>query len=491
MRKSPATYPNVPLPNYKRSDLSAGIVHIGVGNFHRAHLGVYLHRLFEQGMDRDWGVIGTSVRPEDSQFFNDLEKQDLCTTVVEQSDTGETVLRTCPMVSTVHPGTPGKIVRSIADPTIRIVSLTVTEGGYLLSSDAESLDTHHPLVVWDCLNPGKPKTCFGMIAAAIAMRKTTGSPGLTILSCDNLTHNGARTRDVVSHIVHLAHPDAEDWFERNVRFPNSMVDRITPATTDTHRDYLSETYGISERQPVFCEDHIQWVLEDCFASGRPRFENVGVQLCKDVSPFETMKLRILNGGHAAIAYPAAIRGQRTVAEAMADPLIRGFLIKLVRDEIIPVLPHVPDTDLTGYLDSVTRRFSNRNLEDTIARLCQDGSNRQSKFVVPTIRDRLSRGLPIDGITMASAFWCRFCAGSDECGSELALADEEADTLRRLAAASRDDPAVFLKFAKVFEPVSNDARFVRTFANQVKAIWNLGTREVLRQYLIAKPFSYFL
>ena len=202
-----------------------------------------------------------------------------------------------------------------------------------------------------------------------------------------------------------------------------------------------------------------------------------------------MKLRILNGGHAAIAYPSAIWGHRTVAEAMADPLIRGFLIKLVRDEIIPVLPHVPDTDLTGYLDSVARRFSNKNLEDTIARLCQDGSNRQSKFVVPTIRDRLSRGLPIDGITMASAFWCRFCAGSGECGSELELADEEADTLRRLAVASKDDPPVFLEFAKVFEPVSNDARFVRTFANQVNAIWNLGTREVLRQYLIANSIQH--
>ena len=228
MSKSPATRPNVRVPNYTRSDLSAGIVHIGVGNFHRAHLGVYLHRLFEQGIDRDWGVIGTSVRPEDKQFFNDLEMQGLCTTVVEQSDTGETVLRTCPMVSTVHPGTPGKIVRSMADPAIRIVSLTVTEGGYFLSSDAERLDTSHPRVVRDCLHPDDPRTCFGMIAAAIAMRKATGSPGLTILSCDNLTHNGAHARDVVSHMIHLAHPDAEDWFERNVRFPNSMVDRITP-----------------------------------------------------------------------------------------------------------------------------------------------------------------------------------------------------------------------------------------------------------------------
>ena len=391
-----------------------------------------------------------------------------------------------------RPGNPGPSTRQDrafnGRPGDKNRFLTVTEGGYFLSSDAESLDTRHPLVIRDCLNPDDPGTCFGMIAAAIAMRKKTGSPGLTILSCDNLTHNGLRTRDAVSHIIHSAHPDAEDWFERNVRFPNSMVDRITPATTDTHRDYLSETYGISERLPVFCEDHIQWVLEDSFSSGRPRLENVGVQLCQDVSPFETMKLRILNGGHAAIAYPSAMLGHRMVAEAMADPLIRGFLIKLVRDEIIPVLPHVPDTDLTGYLDSVARRFSNKNLEDTIARLCQDGSNRQSKFVIPTTRDRLSRGLPIEGITLASAFGCRFCAGGGECGSELELADEDSDTLHQLAMASKDDPAVFLEFAKVFEPVSNDARFVRTFATQVAAIWKLGTREVLRRYLIANSIQ---
>lgn len=263
-----------------------------------------------------------------------------------------------------------------------------------------------------------------------------------------------------------------------------MVDRITPATTGRERALVAERFGVEDRWPVLCEPFRQWVLEDAFCAGRPRFEAAGATLVTDVAPFETMKIRILNGGHALIAYVGALLGMTYGLEAMRHPLVRGFLDRVEREEIIPIVPPVPDTDLHDYYAVVARRFENEEIADTLARLCLDASNRQPKFILPSTRDRLARGLPLDGLALESAPWCRYCAGTDEAGRPLALEDEQAERLRRLALAAKDEPGRFLEMEDVFGDLAAALPFRTAFAAALESLWARGTAATLEPYLAA-------
>jgi mannitol 2-dehydrogenase len=308
------------------------------------------------------------------------------------------------------------------------------------------------------------------------------------MSCDNLPGNGHVTADAVAGLVGLIDRDDASWIREAVAFPNGMVDRITPATSERERQSLRDDFGIEDSRPVFCEDFRQWVLEDRFPAGRPRLEEVGVQFVADVAPFELMKIRILNGGHAAIAYPAGLLDIHFVHEAMQDAQIAGFLSALLDDEVIPVVPPVPDTDLTDYKRTIERRFANPKIGDTIRRLCLDGSNRQPKFILPTLRDALQAGRSIEGLALVSALWCRYCYGETESGRPIAPNDPSWPRLNAEAQRARFTPDAWLQMRDIYGNLPNDQRFRDAFCRALQGIWQAGTRASIDAFLASRRAS---
>jgi mannitol 2-dehydrogenase len=469
-------------PRYDRSALTAGIVHFGVGNFHRAHQAVYLDALFNTGGDHGWAIIGAGVLPADEKMRGVLAGQDFLTTVVEQSASRSTARVTGAMIDFLSPDDPTVIIRTLADPAIRIVSLTITEGGYFIDPASGVFGAGNPEITADGATPESPKTVFGLIVAGLKRRREAGIEPFTVMSCDNIPHNGVVARNAVAGLAKLSDPEFSHWIVDHVAFPNGMVDRITPATGDREREILSRDFGIEDSWPVFCEDFTQWVLEDNFPAGRPALERVGVQFVPDVTPYEHMKIRILNGGHAVIAYPAGLLDIHFVHEAMEHPMIRRFLKKVEREEIIPVVPPVPDTDLQNYFKKIEERFANRKIGDTIRRLCLDGANRQPKFIIPSIADRLKAGAGVTGLALESALWCRYCYGTTESGKTIEPNDPSWDRLVAVARAAKDDAMAWLEMEDIYGEVGHSAVFRKHFAYMLAAIWSEGVKRVVTRYL---------
>jgi mannitol 2-dehydrogenase len=476
---------NVAVPRYQRSDLSPGILHFGVGNFHRAHLAVYLDDLFNLGLDHDWALIGAGVMPFDETVREKLAGQDYLTTVVEQDNDRSAARVTGPLIGFIPPADKAGLVKQLCDPAIRIVSLTITEGGYFIDPASGEFDPAHPAIRRDAANPNNPATVFGFIVAGLKARRAGGVAPFTVMSCDNLPHNGVVSRNAVAGLARLMDAGLAKWIEDNVAFPNAMVDRITPATGERERRIASESFGVEDAWPVFCEEFKQWVLEDAFTAGRPAFEKVGATMVKDVTPYEHMKLRILNGGHAVIAYPGGLLDIHFVHEAMQQPLIRAFLERVEREEIIPVVPPVPDTNLNDYYKLIERRFANPKIGDTVRRLCLDGSNRQPKFIVPSIRDRLREGLDITGLALESALWCRYCFGATDSGKAIEPNDPNWDRLQAASKDARNDPAAWLAMADIYGDTGSSPAMRDAFTKALNALWTKGTAMVLKDYL-GKP-----
>jgi len=471
------------VPSYDPSDLKAGIVHFGVGNFHRAHQAVYLDDLFNLGIDHDWGLVGAGVRQADEGMRQKLMAQDWLTTVVEQEADVSTARVTAPMIDHMKIGDSHAIVAKLGDPAIKIVSLTITEGGYYIDPATQRFDPTHPDIAADAKDLlTQPRTVFGLILAGLKRRRDHGVEPFTVMSCDNIPGNGHVTQNAVVGLARLIYPELAAWVSANVAFPNGMVDRITPATTDRERNLLAENFGIADNWPVFCESFRQWVLEDNFPAGRPALEKVGVQFVPDVAPFEHMKIRILNGGHATIAYPAALMDIHFVHEAMENNLVRGFLEKVERDEIIPIVPPVPNTDLNDYFKLIGRRFSNPKIGDTISRLCLDGSNRQPKFILPSASDRLKAGQSVTGLALVSAFWCRYCYGETDSGKAIAPNDPSWTRLTAEAKRAKDNPRAWLEMTDIFGELSRDPSYVDAFSHALNTIWSIGTKSTLEAYL---------
>ncbi|QPM89479.1 mannitol dehydrogenase family protein [Pseudooceanicola algae] len=474
--------PEIDLPAYDRSALSHGIVHVGLGNFHRAHQAVYLDDLFNKGLDLDWAITGAGVRAPDAGMRAALGAQDYLSTVIELGpDT--TQARVVGSMMDFIPVTEGNgpLIAKMTDPATRIVALTVTEGGYFVSAETGTFDASHPDIISDLARPDAPHTVFGAIIAALKARRAAGTPPFTVMSCDNLPGNGDVTRDTVIGFARMIDLDLAAWIEGQVAFPNGMVDRITPATGDRERAIAAQC-GIDDPVPVTCEPFRQWVLEDKFPLGRPALEKVGVTFTDDVHSYERMKIRILNGGHAVIAYPGALLGCVLAHDAMAHPLVHAFFRKVEQEEILPHVDPVPEFTPEAYLELIDGRFSNPAVEDTTRRLCLDGSNRQPKFILPSIRDGLAAGTSVSGLALLSALWCRYCAGTLEDGTEIAPNDPAWDRLNATAIAARDTPALWLAQREIYGAVGADAGFAAAFATWLDAIWAEGTASALRTYL---------
>lgn len=405
------------------------------------------------------------MTPHDTKMRDALAGQDWLSTVVEQSAAVSAARVTGVMTDFLPPMNGPAIIRALSDPAIRIVSLTVTEGGYFVNPALGKFDPDSPAIVADARNPDDPKTVFGLILAGLKARKAAGVAPFTVMSCDNVPHNGKES--AAPRLAGLA--EAQDkgfaaWVHDSVAFPNAMVDRIAPATSDRERAITRDQFGIDDAWPVFCEDFLQWVVEDDFSAGRPAFEDVGAEFVKDVTPWELMKIRILNGprDHRLSLRP---HGHPFRPEGMEDPLVRAFLRKVEREEVIPIVPPVPGTDLDGYFQKVEERCLNPKIGDTIRRLCLDGSNRQPKFIIPSIADRLDRGLDVTGLALESALWCRYCYGVTDSGAVIRPNDPNWDRLMAAAESRARIPPTGSECAISMAPPPELRRLSRSFRHQ--------------------------
>lgn len=472
---------DVGVPAYDRRGLRPGILHIGLGNFHRSHMATYLDRLFAQGEAHDWAVIGAGVMPADVRMRRRLRAQDWLSTVVDLHPEGSSARVVGAMVDFV-PVVPSAIVRALADPGVRIVSLTITEGGYFLDPATDRFDADHPRILADAADPLRPGTVFGMLVKALADRRANGQPPFTVLSCDNLVGNGDVTRRSVAGLAERIDPDLAAWIIREVTFPNSMVDCITPRTTARERELVSRRFDIEDAAPVVCEPFRQWVVEDRFCAGRPPLERVGVEFVDEVSGHETMKLRILNAGHASIAYAAALLGYRHVHYAMQDTDIRDWLLALQKREIIPALEEIEGVEYGVYLARVVERFCNAEIGDTISRLCANGSTRQPKFILPAIRDALDRCQPVEGLALELALWCHFCRVAGEASMMPALSDPLSARLKEGARDATRRPRSFLEVREVFHELAESRALLTSFAGWLAILDAQGVRAALRRYV---------
>lgn len=474
--------PRIAVPRYDRSALRPGILHIGLGNFHRAHQALYLDDLMVRGDTLEWGILGAGAMPGDAVMRKDLAAQNWLYSVVEQDAASQSARVVGAMTGFVEvEAGHGPLRAAMRDPETRVLSLTVTEGGYYLDA-AGHPNLDHPALLADIEHPDAPTTVFGAIVAGLRDRRAAGVPPFTIMSCDNLPHNGAVARTLIQGLAERQDAALGAWVAEEIRFPNSMVDRITPATTPSRAASVEQEFGLRDKRPVFCEPFRQWVLEDSFTNGRPPLEQVGVEFVTDVTPFEMMKIRILNGGHAIIAYAAGLLGIEFAHEAMENPLVAGFLEKIETTEVIPMVPPVPGTSTADYFTTVKHRFGNPRVEDTIQRLCFDGSNRQPKFVVPTLLDNLRQGGPVEGLALESALWCRYCMGHDENGKAIEPNDPSWDRLQARAKAAVDQPSIWLEMDEVYGETAENPRFRESFEAALHDVLKRGTAAVLNSYL---------
>lgn len=475
---------NVRVPTYDRNSLTPGILHLSVGNFHRGHMAVYLDELFEQGKDLDWAVVGAGLRPSAVDMRETLKAQDYLTTVVELAPAAISAHIVSCMVDFL-PSDPNAIHDALSDGQIRIVSMTITESGYYIDAATGEFAANHPEMVRDAKSPDTPASLFGVIVKALRARRDAGIEPFTVLSCDNLPGNGNLTRQTVLGLARLGDPELADWIAASVAFPNSMVDRIVPATTDRERRLVEDHFGIIDDLPVVCEPFRQWVVEDHFPSGRPHLEKVGVEFVTDVSGYELMKLRILNAAHASMCYPALLLGHHFVHDAMADPDIVQWLKALLTKEAIPTLKPLPRVNYHHYLDKVLERFSNTEIGDTISRIAEEGSERQPKFILPAVIDALDSGKSVNGFALEIALWCRYCLAEDEQGKLITVKDLRAADLFQFAEASRMRSDAFLDNIDVFGSIGKNAVFSEPFCYWLRYIHQLGVRAAIRKYVAQK------
>jgi len=477
----------VTLPTYNRTSLAPSILHIGVGGFHRAHQALYLDKLAQEGVTMGWGERGIGLLAGDKRMAEALGPQDYLYTLVERDAAGDNARIVGSMTSYLFaPDAPEDVLRALADPATKIVSLTITEGGYNVDQHSGVFDAHNKAILDDVARGEKPETVFGYLCAGLERRRRAGVAPFTVLSCDNLPGNGVVARTAVTSFARMSDDTLASWIETNVAFPDGMVDRITPQTTDEDRAFVSREFGVADAWPVMAETFTQWVLADAFCNGRPPLEKVGVQIVSDVHPYETMKLRLLNASHQAMAYLGYLAGYRYADETMSDDDLRTFIARLMDDEVTALLPAVPGIDLASYKRTLVERFSNPKIKDTLARLATDGSDRMPKFLLPSLKEALEEGKPHRLLTFAVAGWFRYLRGVDEQGQTIAIADPLADDLRRRANEGGDDPRPLLALRAVFGDLGGNASFVDALSADLRALDAHGAKAALAAVLTAAP-----
>ncbi|UCJ17796.1 mannitol dehydrogenase family protein [Pseudomonas sp. MM211] len=475
----------VDVPAYDPADVRQGIAHIGVGGFHRAHQAIYTEALLNRGEALNWGICGVGLRREDRAMQQALAEQDHLYTMFVLGDEPGLEVRVVGAINgmLLAEDSPAALIDKLADPGIRIVSLTITEGGYCIDDSSGEFMAHLPDIQHDLAHPDEPRSVFGFLCAALARRRAAGTPAFTLMSCDNLPHNGAVTRKALLAFAHLADHELATWIDSHVSFPNAMVDRITPMTSDAHRQQLAERHGVEDAWPVVCEPFLQWVLEDKFVSGRPAWEKVGVQFTDDVTPYEEMKIKLLNGSHLALTYLGFLKGYRFVHEAMNDPLFQRYVRTFMDLDVTPQLAAVPGIDLEAYKDTLIERFSNQAIADQLERVCSDGSSKFPKFIVPTINRLIEDGRPLERAALVVAAWALYLKGVDEKGTRYRIPDPRAEFCQALV---QDDDRVserVLGVEVIFgTAIPQSAAFVTAFELCYDSLRKLGVTRTLQTLL---------
>lgn len=372
--------------NYNREQVKAGILHIGVGNFHRAHEAFFTNQLLENTAQQNWGICGAMLLPGDEHLYKALKEQsgEYTLTVCGRDGKDEAYLIGSLVELIWGVENPEAVINKVADKDIRILTLTITEGGYNIEKSTGEFMLNNEPVKHDLQYPASPKTVFGFVAEGLRRRKALGNGPVTILSCDNLQHNGNTARKAFTSFIKAQDAELGAWVDENVTFPNSMVDRITPATLPDDITRLNAKNGTDDNAPVYCEDFIQWVIEDNFIAGRPAWETVGAEFTDDVTAYENMKLSLLNASHTLLSYPSFLSGYRKVDDAMHDERISRFVREFMDTDITPYVPAPGNTDLAVYKQTLIERFGNRSVSDQIARLCFDGISKFPVYIMPNL-----------------------------------------------------------------------------------------------------------
>jgi mannitol 2-dehydrogenase len=454
-------------PSYHRDEISIGIVHFGVGGFHRAHQAMYVDRLLEMGLAEDWGICGVGVMTADRKMADVMAAQDGLYTLLLEKPDGTRDARVIGSIVDYRyaPDDPESVIELLAAPSTRIISLTITEGGY----NIDNLDVDGVHV-------------FGLVAQALARRRDRGIASPTIVSCDNIEGNGDVARHAFTTYADRVHPGLGDWMGTHTRFPNSMVDRITPVTTPDVVAVVENEFGLADQWPVVAEPFTSWVLEDDFSDGRPPLEKVDVLMVDDVTPYELMKLRLLNASHQSLCYFAYLAGYRLVHDAAGDPLFAEFLRAYMDTEATPTLKPVAGIDLSDYKSTLIERFANPGVKDTIARLCFGSSDRIPKWLLPVVRENLRTGAPVRLSAATVASWARYAEGVDEQGEPIDVQDQLADTLVPLAKSQRENPTAFIENTAVFGDLASDPRFVEAYGWALDSLHRDGARATLETLL---------
>jgi len=454
----------VAVPRYDRTSVRVGIVHFGVGGFHRAHQAMYLDALMNAGHALDWGICGVGLLPGDARMRDVMAAQDCLYTLMIKAPDGSRQARVIGSIVEYRyaPDDPDAVLARLVDPAVRIVSLTVTEAGYNVHRVTGEFDLDQPQVAAD-LRPGaKPSTVFGYVVEALARRRDAGVAPFTVMSCDNVQGNGHVAEQAFVAFARARDAELADWMLAHVDFPNAMVDRITPATTPADSDAVAADFGLRDQWPAVCEPFTQWVLQDRFGSGRPPLELAGVQLVSDVEPYELMKLRLLNASHQALGYAGYLAGYRYAHEASADPAFVRFLRRYMVEEAMPSLRPVPGIDLPAYVEELLERFANPEIRDTLARLCVDTSERIPKFLLPVLRYQLTNDGPIECSAAIVASWARYAEGVDEQGEPIEVVDPVRTELIEAAGRYREDPLGFLRLRHIFGELADNERFTSCY-----------------------------
>lgn len=450
----------IPTPKYDRSRIKAGIVHFGVGGFHRAHQAMYIDRLLSQGLARNWGICGVGVLPGDRRMRDVLRDQDHLYTLTLAHPDGTREPRVIGSIVDFRyaPDDPESVIELLADPAVRIISLTITEGGY-----------NEPF-----------SDVFALVTEALNRRRRRGLKSPTIVSCDNIVGNGHTARQAFTSYAEASNPALAQWMDENTRFPNSMVDRITPVTTPGVIEGLTTEFGVDDAWPVIAEPFAMWALEDDFADGRPPLDRAGVRFAEDVSPYEAMKLRLLNAGHQGLCYLAHLAGYRLVHDAAQDPLFAEFLMCYLDSEAMPTL--APLEVLPEFKNQLLPRFANAHVRDTVARLCAESSDRIPKWLLPVVRDNLRSGGPVHLSAAIVASWARYAEGIDEDGQPIDVVDPRADTLIPIARSQRTNPSAFLANRSVFGNLIEEPRFVEPYLWTLNSLHRDGARATVAKLL---------
>ncbi|WP_226664625.1 mannitol dehydrogenase family protein [Microbulbifer aggregans] len=470
--------PEVIKPAYDRNEVTPGIVHLGIGAFHRAHQAWYTENRIAAG-EKDWGIIGASLRSPGVR--DQLVPQNGLYSLVEKSNAG-TKVQIIGAVSDVFvaPESPSQLLELLAREEIRIVSLTITEKGYCHDPASGNLNPKHPDVVQDLENPEQPKSALGFIVGALKLRKERGLPGFTVLSCDNLPSNGKLLGRVLVQYAKLVDAELAAWIAQNTTTPATMVDRIVPATTDADRDELEALMGCRDEAAVMAEPFSQWVVEDNFLRGRPEWDKAGATFVDDVEVYELIKLRLLNGSHSMLAYSGYLAGFETVADVMAEPAFNKLALHFMKTEATTSIDVPADFDVAAYQAELIERFENRALRHRTWQIAMDGSQKIPQRWLGTLRHQLDKNGPIEVLSFALANWIRYVSAVDESGNAIEVSDPLAAELKALCDRYKPEGAkalaeAFLAFTPVFgEDLRNSERLLPAVADWLEKLAERGT-----------------